>query len=159
MTAISCRTLRGSLPMCDPAAVCLRTLLGTSRWGSTRCWLTWTRSATPAGRLLFRLALSERRIDGTGSGSSLSDETLWWTPTAAVGKIGGRLTPRMGERPLELGGNLLNQMARRESVQPGDRLSVEWTTGMMGFPDGWLDGATYRHRGSSVLTDAKTSGA
>lgn len=58
-----------------------RMLLGTSRWASTKCLLTWTHSATPQGRLLFRLVPSMPRTDETGSG-------LWPTPTARDWKDG-----------------------------------------------------------------------
>lgn len=70
-TVTSGRTLRGSLPGSDPVSASLRMLLGTSLWVSTRCWLTWKGSATPAGRPLFRLAVSTRRTAATGSGSLL----------------------------------------------------------------------------------------
>src|SRR4029450_12556181 len=40
---------------------------------STTCYLTWKRSATPAGRLLFRLVPSTPRTGATGFG-------LWPTP-------------------------------------------------------------------------------
>lgn len=35
-----------------------RMLLGTSRWASTTCFLTWSEVVTPAGRLLYRLSPS-----------------------------------------------------------------------------------------------------
>lgn len=50
-----------------------KTLLVTSVWASTRCFLTWKPAATPQGRLLFRLVPSMPRTDGIGSG-------LWPTP-------------------------------------------------------------------------------
>lgn len=56
-------------------------LLGSSRWHSTMCWLTWRPSATPRGRLLFRLLPSMRDTDGTGSGSLLA------TPTATANQL------------------------------------------------------------------------
>jgi hypothetical protein len=52
-----------------------RTLLGSSRWHSTMCWLTWKVSATPRGRLLFRLLPSMRYTDGIASGSLLATPT------------------------------------------------------------------------------------
>jgi len=43
-------------------------LLATSAWASTTCYLTWKDKVTPAGRLLFQLAPSTPRIDGTEFG-------------------------------------------------------------------------------------------
>ena len=63
----------------SPLGVCLRMLLGTSAWASTRCLLTWKEKTTPAGRLLFRLVPSTPRTEGTGSG-------LWPTPTIQESK-------------------------------------------------------------------------
>ena len=68
MTVISGQRLHGSLPTSDPAASSVRTLLGTSAWASTTCYLTWKRSATPAGRLFFRLVPSTRLTAGIVSG-------------------------------------------------------------------------------------------
>lgn len=45
-----------------------RTLVGSSAWNSTIAYLTWKSSATPAGRLLFRLVPLTHDIDGIGSG-------------------------------------------------------------------------------------------
>ena len=36
----------------------MKTLLASSIWNSTRCFLTWKVQATPAKRLIFRLAES-----------------------------------------------------------------------------------------------------
>jgi hypothetical protein len=87
MTAISGRRLRGLLPTSDRVGACLRTLLDTSRWASTTCWLTWKPLATPGGRQLFRLAPSVPRTGGIGFG-------LWPTPNVPNG---GRGFPRDAE--------------------------------------------------------------
>ena len=50
-----------------PLGLLEKTLLESSIWRSTRCYLTWRPKATPQGRLLFRLAVSMPRIGGTGS--------------------------------------------------------------------------------------------
>jgi hypothetical protein len=72
-----------------PVDACLRTLLGTSTWASMTCYLTWKRSATPAGRLLFRLVPSTPRTGGIGSG-------YWGTPRANDWKMTGNPDlPRM----------------------------------------------------------------
>ena len=65
----------------DPPDSWVRTLLVTSVWGSTTCYLTWKKSATPQGRLLFRLVPSTPRTDGIGSG-------YWGTPTSRDWKDG-----------------------------------------------------------------------
>lgn len=77
MTAISGRRLLHLLPISAPVGACLRTWLDTSRWGSTTCWLTWKRSATPGGRSLYRLVPSAPRTGETGFG-------FWPTPNAAL---------------------------------------------------------------------------
>lgn len=77
MTATSGRTCAVLLTQHDRVSCWLKTLLGTSRWASTLFWLTWKPTATPAGRLLFRLVPSTRYTAGTGSG-------LWPTATVAM---------------------------------------------------------------------------
>lgn len=67
----------------DPPDSWVRTLLGTSIWGSMTCYLTWRKSVTPRGRLLFRLVPSTPRTAGIGSG-------LWPTPDTPSG---GRAMP------------------------------------------------------------------
>lgn len=73
----------------NPVGCLVRTLLESSVWASTACWLIWKPSATKSGRLLFRLARSERGINGNGSGL---------LPTLTVGGGGNRceLTPYKG---------------------------------------------------------------
>ena len=93
MTAISGRTLLRSLPISGPLGASLRTLLGTSLWGSTACWLTWNKSVTPAGRSLYRLVPSAPRIGATGFGSS---PDLWPTPNVCGGGNTAPLTPHKG---------------------------------------------------------------
>lgn len=92
MTAISGRTLLRSLPISGPVGACLRTLLGTSLWGSTVCYLTWKKSATPAGRLLYRLVPSTPPTGATEFG-------FWPTPRAAD----------PGSRPNGNGGRVLSE--------------------------------------------------
>lgn len=56
-----------------PLGSLVRMLLVSSAWRSTRCYLTWKASATPAKRLLFRLVPSMPRTDATAL-------PLWATP-------------------------------------------------------------------------------
>lgn len=65
-----CELLRSS----GPAGCLVKMLLGSSIWRSTRCFLTWKLSATPGGRLLFRLVPSTPSTEGTAARS-------WPTPT------------------------------------------------------------------------------
>jgi hypothetical protein len=62
-------------------------LLATSKWASTKCFLTWKDKVTPAGRLLFQLAPSTPRTDEIGFG---------WLPTPTV-QDGGKATKKWRE--------------------------------------------------------------
>ena len=66
-----------------------RTCLGSSAWkvGLTGYSLTWTRAATPQGRLLFRLRLSAPRTAGIASGSL-------HTPTATANQLAPLMVTR-----------------------------------------------------------------
>ena len=57
-----------------------RMLLGTSRWASTKCSLTWKPRTTPQGRLLFQLVPLTLHIDEIESG-------LLHTPTAKANQM------------------------------------------------------------------------
>ena len=74
MTVTSGRKCSELYRNCGPLGSLVKTLLGSSLWGSTRCFLIWKASATPARRLLFRLVPSTPRIGETGAQS-------WPTPT------------------------------------------------------------------------------
>jgi hypothetical protein len=69
MTAISGRRCEGWSTLSDPVSSWQRTLLATSRWASTLFYLTWKRTATPAGRSLYRLVPSTPSTGATGFGS------------------------------------------------------------------------------------------
>ena len=79
MTARSGRRCCGLLRRSDPVGCLLRTCLESSAWNSTVCFLTWKESATPQGRLLFRLARSMPGTEETECG-------LWATATAGDAK-------------------------------------------------------------------------
>jgi len=134
----------------NPADACLKMLLATSTWASTTCYLTWKKSATPQGRLLFRLSPSTPRTAGIGSG-------LWGTPTSRDHKDGSSVAnvPENG---------LLGRQAVNRSMLPTPRaeydsgrhrgqtdtlhsavkaehngkLNSAWVSRMMGYPDDWL---------------------
>jgi len=71
MTATSGRKCAALLTNSDQVSSLVRTLLESSEWSSTRCYLTWKPSGTPRGRSLFRLSLSTPRTDEIESGSLL----------------------------------------------------------------------------------------
>ena len=118
-----------------PLGSLARMLLGSSTWRSTRCYLTWKVSATPAKRLLFRLAPSMPRTEGTGSplwptvrskesgdyqySRGIHDHPvltltgavkMWPTPTA--GQCG--MTATTGGRPVEKSTHLSTQVFLEE---------------------------------------------
>jgi len=53
----------------NPLGSLLKTLLVSSTWHSTRCWLTWKPKTTPRGRLYFQLAVKMPSTAETESGS------------------------------------------------------------------------------------------
>src|SRR6516165_1295897 len=69
MTVRSGRDCLRLLKFSDPLFAFSKTLLESSAWNSTLCFLTWKVSATPVRhRLLFQLAVSMPRTGETGSG-------------------------------------------------------------------------------------------
>lgn len=68
----------------DPLGCSLRTSLASALQQRTRCSLTWTRRATPAGRSWWVLTTLERPTEGSASGS-------WATPRVSV--LDGHATP------------------------------------------------------------------
>ena len=88
MTATSGRTSCKLLHTKDPLSAFSKMFMVTSQWASTKCFLTWKPKATPAGRLLFQLAVSMRPTEETESGLL---PKMWATPAAAdsVGTTGG----------------------------------------------------------------------
>jgi len=169
MTATSGQNLVGSWTSCGPLGSLEKTLLGTSAWASTTCFLTWRDRATPAGRLLFQLAPSAPRIGETEFG-------LWPTPNLPNGGrsippgslIKGGLTPTAyrGGKKYQVD---LNQAVRRglwpmptlqdakNATQPPSQMNRDhlpgalmrkgisgslnptWVEWLMGFPAGWTD--------------------
>ena len=74
-----------------PLGSLVRTLLASSVWSSTRCYLTWKASGTHAKRLLFRLVPSMPRTGETAA-------PLWATPRANDAEKRGNVSadPRNG---------------------------------------------------------------
>jgi hypothetical protein len=129
----------------SPVDACLKTLLGTSIWASMTCYLTWKKSATPQGRLLFRLVPWAPSTAGTGFG-------FWPTPRVEgfdAGKHRGKPdslhsavklwpTPKVAGRG-KSGQNVQGGPSLDDLTQTaGMKLNSAWVSRMMGYPDGWL---------------------
>ena len=152
-------TVRSGRKCCEllgkpsPLGSLVRMLLESSRWNSTISFLTWKASATPRGRLLFRLVPSMPDTDATEFGlwpTPTSDEAnnvtrksgdfqsltrkvqesvkMWPTPTAnedACVKSTGKMQAMLGNHP-DLGKD-----KTQGSLNPQ---FVEW---LMGYPKDW----------------------
>jgi len=135
MAGISGRSLRRWLPNSVLAGCFWKMFTDTSRWGSTRCYLTWKRSATPAGRSLFRLVPSAPPTGGIGSGFWRMPEAMDIVPTpTAINR------PHDGQR------QTWRRLARKGQVTKEEaqaaingKLSAAWVSRLMGYPDSWLD--------------------
>lgn len=142
----------------DPVGLLVKTLVGSSVWRSTQCYLTWKVSATPAKRLYFQLVPSMPPTDGT-------DVLFWPTPTARDHK--GANSMEHLTRPGG-GKNHTGQLANAVKLFPtptardyrspdlnpdskrfsqktelpsvvGGQLNPTWVEWLMGFPNGWTD--------------------
>ena len=112
-----------------PLGSLVKMLLGSSTWRSTRCYLTWKASATPAKRLLFRLVPSMPRTEET-------DVRLLPTPTATIadhpnqmdrsGRTGLQMAERMWPTPTERdckGANSVEHLTRDGKRNHTDQLA------------------------------------
>ena len=90
MTVTSGRKCCGLLKNYGPVGLLARMLLESSKWRSTRCFLTWKVSDTPHKRLLFRLVPSTPRTGGTGARLWRTPmREMFPTPTASMAEHGG----------------------------------------------------------------------
>jgi len=111
MTDISGRSFFPLFKAKDPLGAFSRMFMGTSLWGSTKCYLTWRGKATPQGRSLFQLVPRTHLTDEIDSGSSVE---MWATPrTSDV--TSGRTLNEKGQRiskssDLVFGANLADQV-------------------------------------------------
>jgi len=162
MTATSGQRLMPLLRGQDRATFVAKTLLDTSAWASTTCFLTWKDKATPQGRLLFQLAPSTPRTEETASGlwptprscsamaaeniqnrvndkflnlESVVAKTMWPTPTTRDHK-GGRKPETLAASGRGEANSLNDAVTIRD--QHG-ALNPEWVEWLMGFPPGWTD--------------------
>ena len=62
----------------------VKMLLGTSIWGSTKCYLTWKARATKHNRLLFQLVPSTPNIEEIESGLWATPNTMDHLPTRSM---------------------------------------------------------------------------
>ena len=112
MTAISGRKCLGLSDNSGRIGLLEKMLLDTSRWGSTKCLLTWKAKATPQGRLLFQLVPSMLPTEETECG-------LLHTPTAKANQLAPSMNSGWWRTPAaETGGTpkaLLEGKTRRAS--------------------------------------------
>lgn len=152
MTATSGLKCLGSSKNCGLLGSLERMLLGTFRWGSTKCWLIWKVRTTPRGHLVFRLVPSAPTMNDNGYGllptltvhgnynrkgmSKKSGDGL-------VTALARRLLPTLIARdsrtfkgnvppPGHMGGISLTQTL-------GGTLNPYWTEVFMGYPVGWTE--------------------
>ena len=79
MTDISGRSFFPLFKAKDPLGAFSKMFMGTSLWGSTKCYLTWRGKATPQGRSLFQLVPRTHLTEEIDSGLS---QEMWATPVA-----------------------------------------------------------------------------
>lgn len=132
MTVISGRRCCALLKKQHPLGCLARTFLESSRWNSTTCYLTWKASATPRGRLLFRLAPSMLDTDETECG-------LWATANSRDWKD----TPGMATEATNPDGtnrDRIDQLARQVyQIDAHGSLNPQFVSWLMGYPLDWCD--------------------
>ena len=131
-------------------------LLESSIWNSETAYLRWKIRITPAAHLLYQLAVSMPRTEGTGSGLSpgkmtpdeetqksgepkVDPETMkmWPTPRASEWKGVGPLSSK--SHIYRLNRYYLDATVQ-EVEQVSGHLNPDWVeTYLMGFPAGWTN--------------------
>ena len=105
----------------DPLGCLVRTLVGSRRWASTTCFLTWRAWDTPHKRCVFQLAPSTPRTEETECG-------LWPTPRAFEG---GAYRDERGKKKAS---------GLKAVIEcHGGKLNPTWVEWLMGYPEGWTD--------------------
>ena len=112
----------------DPVGCLVKTLLESSTWHSTMCFLNWKAKGTPQGRLYFQLAPSTPRTDETGCG-------LWPTPYAQDHKRSGYNK----EKAKIYATKHQVSLALMVSMETGGHLNPTWVEWLMGYPIGHTD--------------------
>lgn len=148
----------GLLANAGLAGSLVKTLLGSSRWGSTLCGLRWKAKATKSGQLYFQLALSTRSTGETDSGLSLTKSLMLPTvtvygnynrkgssPTSSDGLITAlkRLLPTPRERDRtswtkDRGKGNFGEVIHGMMGSSG-RLNPRFVEQMMGYPVGYTE--------------------
>ena len=121
-SGLKCIELSGkSLPL-----GCLsKKLLGSSKWHSTRRYLTWRTQDTPANHLLFRLAASMPR-------TFAKDCVLWPTPSTGAALCGGTGNFKTLKAMQEAG--IISEEERRQLSQGnGGKTNPEMIEWLMGY--------------------------
>ena len=153
MTVTSGRRCLELFRRSDPVGSLVRMLLESSAWNSTRCYLTWKRSATPAKRLLFRLVPSMPSTEETGA-------QYWPTPTTPrphdSENTVGKYIPSQKQKdlayavamwPTPIATDWKNRACKdyrknrhcQLQTTVGGQLNPMWVEWLMGFPLGWTD--------------------
>lgn len=146
MTVTSGRNIAALLTLSGPLGSLVKMCLESEQLFSTRCYLTWKTSATPGGRLVFRLAPS---MPSTGA----NEFSFWPTPRAQDGEKMGRgslgdnwsrESPLMWPTPTQsdgMGGPGNSGRDGGENLRTavGGNLNPDWVEWLMGFPIGWTD--------------------
>lgn len=131
MTVTSGRKCSELYRKSGPLGSLVRTLLVSSAWRSTRCYLVWKASATPARRLLFRLVPSMPRTEGTGLRLL---PTIRASDSKGCGGYGSK-SANHGLKKKYLTGTVIS----RYRIQHGGILNPMFAEWFMGFPIGWTD--------------------
>ena len=123
MTVISGRKCSGLYKKSGPLGCLVRTCLESSIWHSTRCYLTWRASATPAKRFLFQLAVSMPRTKDS--------ESAFW-PTMLASSLGSKGSQQMLQRMVDKG--IMTAEEKRQMVSGnGGKINPEWAEWLMGY--------------------------
>ena len=162
MTVTSGRKCSESYGKSGPLGSLVRMCLESSIWHSTRCYLTWKTKDTPSNRLLFRLAVSMPRTNG-------SECAFWPTPTTGSSLCAGTGSFQMLKRMAEKG--LITEEERRQLSQGnGGKTNPELLEWLMGYEKAftqliptirsseWKGAKLNRFIGGSIQTSADGTG-
>lgn len=130
-----------------PSWVLGENVAGSSIWGSTRRFLTWSRQATPLGFSYFLLSPSAHGMSAKElSSSAMLLPTPLASDTGDVGKtVDVRMTPTGSFRKYNPSGTVWTArlswaVYKLLGSPPGDvKLNPDWVEWLMGFPRRWTD--------------------
>ena len=164
MTDISGRSFFPLFKAKDPLGAFSRMFMGTSLWGSTKCYLTWRGKATPQGRSLFQLVPRPHLTEEIDSGLS---EQMWPTPTVQDSHKATKKwredhqnnltaavfnpeklwpTPSASNAKGAVRNRFMGSKTYRSNLDEAVRthkydgqLNPQWVEWLMGYPEGWTD--------------------